>query len=115
MLAGLIGNALGWHWSNSAAHQAMQDRMIFGARIEREGVLLTDSQNVQLAKNDKGWTTVARPKDEPVPATAARIVGSATITPTCRYARFCICGRRTWHRHSKTLQKRSTDLLDHCI
>ena len=57
MLAGLIGNAFGWHWSNSAAHQAMQDRMIFGARIEREGVLLTDSQNVQLAKNDKGWTT----------------------------------------------------------
>ncbi len=57
MLAGLIGNAFGWRWSNSTAHQAMQDRLIFGARIEQEGVLLTDTQNVQLAKNDRGWTT----------------------------------------------------------
>lgn len=63
MLTGLIGNAFGWHWSNSAAHQAMQDRMIFGARVEwQESVLVTDVQNVQLAQSDKGWTTGGTPE-----------------------------------------------------
>ena len=57
MLTGLIGNALGWHWSETTALQLIQDRMIFGARREREGTLLTDTQNAQLAKTDKGWTT----------------------------------------------------------
>lgn len=63
MLTGLIGNALGWHWSDGVAHQAMQDRLIFGARMERpKSVLLTDSQNVRLAKSDKGWTTRGAPE-----------------------------------------------------
>lgn len=62
MLAGLIGNALGWHWSDSSAHQAAQDRLVFGARIEREGNVLTDVQNAHLAKSDKGWTTNGRPE-----------------------------------------------------
>lgn len=62
MLAGLIGNALGWHWSDSSAHQAMQDRLVFGARIEREGKVFTDTQNAQLAKGDKGWTTSGQPE-----------------------------------------------------
>ena len=62
MLAGLIGNALGWHWSDSSAHQTAQDRLVFGARIEREGNVLTDVQNAHLAKSDKGWTTSGRPE-----------------------------------------------------
>jgi CRISPR system Cascade subunit CasD len=62
MLTGLIGNALGWHWSDRAAHQAVQDRLIFAARREREGTLLTDTQNAQLGKNDKGWTTLGAPE-----------------------------------------------------
>lgn len=62
MIAGLIGNALGWHWSDSSAHQAVQDRLVFGTRIEREGRMLTDTQNAQLAKNDKGWTTSGQPE-----------------------------------------------------
>ena len=62
MLTGLIGNALGWHWSDSAAHQAIQDRLVFAARRDREGVLLTDTQNAQLAKNDRGWTTRGAPE-----------------------------------------------------
>lgn len=63
MLTGLIGNAFGWHWSNRAAHQALQDRMIFGARVERqESILVTDTQNAQLAKNDRGWTTRGMPE-----------------------------------------------------
>lgn len=59
MLTGLIGNALGWHWRDSAAHGALQERIVFGARVERpeRNALITDSQNVQLAKSDKGWTT----------------------------------------------------------
>ncbi len=62
MLTGLIGNALGWHWSNSNRHQALQDRLIFAARHEREGALLTDVQNAQLKKSDKGWTTSGEPE-----------------------------------------------------
>ena len=62
MLTGLIGNAFGWHWSDSAAHQTMQDRLVFAARREREGVLLTDTQNAQIAKADKGWTTYGMPE-----------------------------------------------------
>ncbi len=62
MLTGLIGNALGWHWSDGAAHQAVQDRLIFAARRERESALLTDIQNAQLAKTDKGWTTRGVPE-----------------------------------------------------
>ena len=62
MLTGLIGNALGWHWSDSTAHQTIQDRLIFAARREREGTLLTDMQNARLAKLDKGWTTRGEPE-----------------------------------------------------
>ena len=62
MLTGLIGNALGWHWSDSTVHQSIQDRLIFAARRERESVLLTDTQNAQLEKTDKGWTTRGVPE-----------------------------------------------------
>lgn len=62
MLTGLFGNALGWHWSDGAAHQALQDRLIIAARIEWEGRLVTDSQNAKLEKNDKGWTTHGIPE-----------------------------------------------------
>jgi CRISPR system Cascade subunit CasD len=62
MLTGLLGNALGWHWSDGPAHQALQDRLIFAARIEREGRLITDSQNAKLEKADKGWTTQGTPE-----------------------------------------------------
>ena len=62
MLTGLIGNSLGWHWSDGAAHQAIQDRLIFAARREQQGILLTDTQNAQLAKTDRGWTTHGEPE-----------------------------------------------------
>ena len=57
MLTGLFGNALGWHWSDWQAHQLLQDRLVFAARIDQEGSLVTDSQNAKLGKNDRGWTT----------------------------------------------------------
>ena len=62
MIVGLIGNALGWHWRDRDAHQAVQDRLVFGARRERDAALLTDVQNAQLAKTDKGWTTLGKPE-----------------------------------------------------
>lgn len=61
-LTGLFANALGWHWSNRAAHQVLQDRLIFGALVEQQGRLLTDSQNAKLEKNDRGWTTRGAPE-----------------------------------------------------
>ena len=62
MLTGLVGNALGWHWSQSAVHQTLQDRLTFAAGRIREGTRLTDTQNAQLAKSDKGWTTRGEPE-----------------------------------------------------
>ena len=62
MLVGLVGNALGWGWSEQERHQALQDRLIFASRREREGSVLTDTQNAQLAKSDKGWTTRGAPE-----------------------------------------------------
>ncbi|MCB1391029.1 MAG: type I-E CRISPR-associated protein Cas5/CasD [Rhodobiaceae bacterium] len=62
MLTGLLANALGWHWSDREAHEGLQRRLVFGAAALREGRLLTDTQNAQLAKNDSGWTTRGRPE-----------------------------------------------------
>ena len=62
MLTGMIGNALGWCWADNAMHQSIQDRLIFAARLDREGTLLTDMQNALLAKDDKGWTTHGAPE-----------------------------------------------------
>jgi CRISPR system Cascade subunit CasD len=62
-LTGLLANALGWRREDSAAHQALQDRLEFGALIAREGRLLTDIQNAQLGAKDRGWTTWGRPDE----------------------------------------------------
>ena len=61
-LTGLIGNALGLDWSDRAAHQDLQERLIFASALIREGHVLTDSQNAQLSKSDKGWTTRGTPE-----------------------------------------------------
>lgn len=62
MLTGLLANALGWQWSDRGALQRLQDRLIFAAACLREGELLTDSQNAQLRKADRGWTTLGVPE-----------------------------------------------------
>lgn len=62
-LTGLFANALGWQRMQSAAHQALQDRLEFGALIARQGQLLTDTQNAKLEGNDRGWTTWGRPDE----------------------------------------------------
>ena len=63
MLTGLIASALGWHWSNRTSHQALQDRLVFAARRDREGTTLLDIQNARLRKTDRGWTTHGQPED----------------------------------------------------
>ena len=62
MLTGLLGNALGWDWDDRVAHQTLQDRLRFGAMEMRAGDRLTDTQNVQLGKTDRGWTTRGAPE-----------------------------------------------------
>jgi len=62
-LTGLFANALGWRREEGAAHQALQDRLEFGALIAHEGRLLTDNQNAKLEANDRGWTTWGRPDE----------------------------------------------------
>ncbi len=60
-LTGLLANALGWRREQGKKHQALQDRLHFGALIARQGRLLTDSQNAKLEKSDEGWTTWGHP------------------------------------------------------
>ena len=59
MLTGLLANALGWERSMRAKHQALQDRVVFGAVWERAIGLsrMVDYQTAQLGKNDRAWTT----------------------------------------------------------
>ena len=65
MLTGIFANALGWRRVEQPKHQALQDRLIFAARIEREpagGVSMQDFQTAQLGRDDKGWTTRGYPE-----------------------------------------------------
>lgn len=65
MLTGLFANALGWRRIERERHQALQDRIVFAARIDREaagGVRMTDFQTAQLGAGDRGWTTRGAPE-----------------------------------------------------
>ena len=64
MLTGLLANALGYRRTQWEKHQTLQDRLVFAARRERESLSgpLIDTQNAQLAKADKGWTTWGVPE-----------------------------------------------------
>ena len=62
MLAGLIGNALGWDHRYLDSLQSLQDRLVLGARRDREGTRFTDVQNASLARTDWGWTTYGAPE-----------------------------------------------------
>ena len=72
MLTGLLANALGWVRSMRAEHQALQERIVFGAVWERNIGLsrMTDYQTAQLGKSDRAWTTRGAP--------AGRAGGAAT-------------------------------------
>jgi CRISPR system Cascade subunit CasD len=64
MLTGLFANALGWTRVEAEKHQALQERIIFAARCERENLsgILTDTQNAKLEKSDEGFTTHGAPE-----------------------------------------------------
>ena len=60
MLTGLIGNALGWRRQDRDRLAALQNRLDYAARIDREGRRITDFQTAALGGGDKGWTTSGR-------------------------------------------------------
>ena len=63
MLAGILANALGWRRGHDAGeHQHLQDRLMFAARLDREGRRLTDYQTARLYSTSQGWTTRGRPE-----------------------------------------------------
>ena len=72
MVTGLLANALGWTRAMRAEHQALQDRIVFGAGWEHGVALgrMTDYQTAQLGKADRAWTTRGVP--------AGRAGGAAT-------------------------------------
>lgn len=66
MLAGLLGNALGWDHRDTAKLQALQDRLRFVARWDAEPEPLTEYQTVDLGQSflvDTGWTTRGQRED----------------------------------------------------
>ena len=79
MLAGLLGNALGYRRTDSAKLDRLQSRLRWAARLDREGVRLTDFQTVQMSHDDRGWTTRG------APATRA---GASYDSPHLRYRDF---------------------------
>lgn len=80
MLAGLLGNALGWDHRDADMLQALQDRLRIAARWDAEPVPLTDYQTVDLGQPfmmDTGWTTRGKRED--------RGKGDATKATHIRY------------------------------
>ena len=59
MLTGLFANSLGWTRAMRSEHQALQERIVFGAlwEHEMESGRLTDYQTASIRKDDQAWTT----------------------------------------------------------
>lgn len=60
LLAGLLGNALGYDHRDADKLQRLQDRIRYGSRCDRRGAKLTDFQTVELGQEHlagTGWTT----------------------------------------------------------
>ncbi|MEP6621974.1 MAG: type I-E CRISPR-associated protein Cas5/CasD [bacterium] len=56
-ISGLLGNALGFRREQSARLSRMQERIVFGCRLDHVDTRLTDFQTAQLNGKDRGWTT----------------------------------------------------------
>lgn len=61
-LTGLFANAFGWSREEGRRHQALQDRLEFGALIAAQGCVLTDGQNARVYEEEPGWTTTGVPE-----------------------------------------------------
>jgi CRISPR system Cascade subunit CasD len=59
-ISGLLANALGYVRWDTERLGRLQERLVFGCRVDRRGQRLTDFQTAQLAKDDTGWTTRGR-------------------------------------------------------
>lgn len=55
MLTGLAANALGLRFTDGNRLGRLQERLVYGARLDRKGQLLRDFQTAQLNKNDLLW------------------------------------------------------------
>jgi CRISPR system Cascade subunit CasD len=57
-VTGLLGNALGYERHLPGPLDALQERIIFGARHDAKDrpIVLRDFQTAKLEKNDRGWT-----------------------------------------------------------
>ena len=66
LLAGLLGNALGWRRGHDAAAlQQLQDALAYAARLDREpagAAPMTDLQTVAMSPPEQGWTTYGEPQ-----------------------------------------------------
>lgn len=62
MVTGLLANALGLDWTETAAHDALQDRIVMASAIVDDAERVIDTQNAQLQKSDRGWTTRGMPE-----------------------------------------------------
>ena len=63
LLAGLIGNALGYEHRDVDALQRLQERLRFAARLDRAGEALVDFQTAELSQSDPLWTTRGVPAE----------------------------------------------------
>jgi CRISPR system Cascade subunit CasD len=62
MLAGMLGNALGYDHRDAGMLQALQERIEYAVRSDHSGKLLRDFQTVDLSQSFlwEGWTTRGR-------------------------------------------------------
>ena len=59
MITGILANALGWRRTQSERLEALQDAVVYAARIDRPGALLTDFQiaDLRLPHMQGAWMT----------------------------------------------------------
>ena len=65
MLTGLLGNAMGWHWTDSERLEALQSRLAHAVRIDRSpagDAPVVDFQTVQISHLHRSWTTRGYPQ-----------------------------------------------------
>jgi CRISPR system Cascade subunit CasD len=87
MLTGLLANALGLDRTDRTAHQRLQDRLVFGARLDDPGERLRDFQTAALGAGDRGWTTRGLPEGR---AGGAATYGSPHIRERDYLADACV-------------------------
>lgn len=60
-LVGLIGNALGWLYTDHEKLQRLQDRLVLASRLETRPELMRDYQNAEIHEKDLVWRSKGKP------------------------------------------------------